>query len=99
MDGLSGAQTAAQEAWEEAGVTGHCDRCSVGQFSFVKYRNRLGHVMCRVKVYPLLVGGLSDRFPEAAQRRRKWFSLEKAAQAVSNRDLSALLRAAMLNPV
>ncbi|MGV6802809.1 MAG: NUDIX hydrolase [Ruegeria sp.] len=98
MTGLSGSETAAQEAWEEAGVTGCCDTRIIGQFSFVKRRKGIGQVLYSVEVYPLRVFGLSDEFPEVAQRRRQWFVPEMAAQNVSIRNLSALLRDIPFNP-
>ncbi|MFD0909387.1 NUDIX hydrolase [Ruegeria arenilitoris] len=98
IDGLSGAETAAQEAWEEAGVTGCCETRSIGQFSFDKHHRDLGRVTCVVDVYPLLVAKTADRFPEVAERRRRWMLPEKAAQAVSIGGLSGLLRSNALNP-
>ncbi|SHI43551.1 8-oxo-dGTP pyrophosphatase MutT, NUDIX family [Ruegeria lacuscaerulensis ITI-1157] len=92
IDGLSGSETAAREAWEEAGVSGSCAADSIGHFSFVKRRKDVGQVMCRARVYPLRVTALSDDYPEAGQRRREWFSFEDAADRVSDRDLSALIR-------
>jgi len=92
IDGLSGSESAAREAWEEAGVSGSCAERNIGHFSFVKRRKGVGQVMCRASVFPLQVRSLSDDFPEAGQRRREWFSLEDAAERVSDRDLSALIR-------
>jgi hypothetical protein len=37
------------------------------------------------------VDRLADRYPEKGQRRRKWFSPEKAARKVDEPDLRALI--------
>ncbi len=92
IDGLSRAESAAREAWEEAGVTGYCSVHSIGAFSFAKRRKRVGSVMCRADVFPLRVTGVADQYQEAGQRRRKWFTLDQAADRVLDSDLSALLR-------
>lgn len=98
IDGLSGAETATQEAWEEAGVTGRCEKRCVGRFSFMKQRRDQGRVVCLVDVYTLRVQGITDRFPEADERRRKWMAPEMAARAVSIDELSALFRTVAFTP-
>ena len=92
ITGLSDAESAAREAWEEAGATGHCDTRRIGSFAHAKHHKRLGRVMCLVDVFPLRVTEVAEIFPEAGQRRRAWFKLDEGADRVSGRDLSALLR-------
>lgn len=92
MDRRTPAQSAAQEAWEEAGVTGEAhDRC-LGLFSYAKQYQGMGTLPCVVMVYAVQVARLSARFPERGQRRRKWFSLKKAATKVSEPELARILR-------
>lgn len=92
MPGLTAAETATQEAWEEAGVVGKCGDQSLGQFPFVKMRPRKGPVLCMVDVYPLHVKSLAQEFPEKGQRKRQWCSLKKAASKVASPELAAILR-------
>ncbi|MFT4149867.1 MAG: NUDIX hydrolase [Paracoccaceae bacterium] len=102
MSHLCPAEAAAQEAWEEAGVEGAVSPDSVGFYSYDKAM-KSGALPCMVAVFPLRVARLADRFPEAGQRRRKWFDAAKAARKVAEPELRVLLNAvgedpALLNP-
>ncbi|MGL5008812.1 MAG: NUDIX hydrolase [Paracoccaceae bacterium] len=91
MDGRSGPEAAAQEAWEEAGVEGQVAPEVLGLFGYDKVLSPdLSHP-CMVSVYPLRVASLSRRFPERHERRRKWFTAEKAARKVAEGELRNLL--------
>ena len=92
INGLNPHQTAAREAWEEAGVSGLCGTESLGRFAYVKNRPNKPSALCVVDVFPLYVQHLAAQFPEVAERRRKWFSPKKAAQRVASADLASLLR-------
>ena len=91
MDGCSPAETARQEAWEEAGVSGKVFDRSLGSFDYIKDPGE-ADIPCRIDVYPLKVKKLLDRFPEKGQRRRKWFSLREAAAKVEEAELQKILR-------
>jgi 8-oxo-dGTP pyrophosphatase MutT (NUDIX family) len=88
-----GANSAAREAWEEAGVEGAVDPRCLGVFAYDKLQPAEASVPCVVGVYSLRVQRLSRRFPERNQRRRKWFSIEKAAKRVAEPELRALMLA------
>lgn len=92
IDGLSPAQTAAREAWEEAGVVGRVQDVCLGLFSYCKVTDMGGELPCVAMVYPVKVKTLAGRFPERGQRRRKWFSPKKAAARVQERELARILR-------
>lgn len=92
IPGLTASEAAAQEAWEEAGVSGRCSAQSIGQFPFVKLRPRKGSVLCMVDVHPLHVKSVAQEFPENGQRRRQWCSLKKAAAKVASPELAVILR-------
>ncbi len=92
IDGLTPAETAAQEAWEEAGVVGDCIPDQLGQFTYLKQRPDQAPAMCVVDVFPLHVRSVMSSFPEKGERRRKWCSPKKAALKVSSPELAALLR-------
>lgn len=91
-DGMTPAECAAKEAWEEAGVTGKAqDRC-LGLFAYAKVIEKGTSLPCVAMVYPVKVKSLSKDFPEAGERRVKWFSPKKAAQKVSEPELARILR-------
>lgn len=93
IDGLTGPATAAQEAWEEAGVKGTVGDARLGVYGYRKVLGPHAEVPCQVSVFGLKVGGLAARFPERGQRQRKWFSAAKAARRVAEPELRALLTA------
>ncbi|WP_438942737.1 NUDIX hydrolase [Primorskyibacter marinus] len=79
-------ETAQQEAWEEAGVRGDLHDACIGIFTYSK-----AGMTCVAMVHPLKVKTLKQTYPEAGQRRRKWFGRKKAAAAVREADLAQLL--------
>ena len=89
--GKSPEASAAQEAWEEAGVTGETAVAALGLYAYDKARKSREALPCVVQVYPLRVEGLAKRFPERKERRRRWFAVEKAAKLVAEPELRALL--------
>lgn len=91
MEKLSPAQAALQEAWEEAGVRGAIAETSIGSFNYTKVLSPKRSVQCAVQVFALRVSELADKFPERKERRRKWFSAEKAAGKVMEPELRHLL--------
>ncbi len=92
MDGLTPAQTAAAEAWEEAGVDGQVTDFALGIYSYAKRMDDETVLPCIVTVFPLKVKRLADDFPEMGQRKRKWFSLAKGAEKVTEPELAAIIR-------
>jgi 8-oxo-dGTP pyrophosphatase MutT (NUDIX family) len=91
MSGLAPEATAAQEAWEEAGVAGLVSPLCVGRYGYQKCLTPEAQVPCAVAVYGLQVLSLADSFPEAAERRRQWFPLGTAATLVNEPDLGRLI--------
>ncbi|NOD46876.1 MULTISPECIES: NUDIX hydrolase [unclassified Ruegeria] len=92
IPGLSRADTALQEAWEEAGVAGQSFGEQVGQFLHHKHRLNRPPVPILVDVFPVLVRSVSQDFPEQGMRKRKWYPLKKAALKVHSPGLAELLR-------
>jgi 8-oxo-dGTP pyrophosphatase MutT (NUDIX family) len=91
--GLAPAETAAREAWEEAGVEGDIADYGLGVFDYDKVLGPKGCIPCSVEVFGLRVAELKGKFPERKERRRKWFDFEKAARKVAEPQLRALLLA------
>jgi 8-oxo-dGTP pyrophosphatase MutT (NUDIX family) len=85
------AEAAAREALEEAGVIGDVHKLSTGIYTYFKLLEGGASVLCGVRVYPLLVKRQLKSFKEAGQRVLEWFSVEDAADAVKEPELSALI--------
>ncbi len=89
--GEAGAATAVREAWEEAGVKGEVGGDCVGLYAYHKVLGPERGVPCIVAVYPIEVRAQSRAYPEAGERRRKWFSAKKAAARVAEPELREIL--------
>jgi len=90
-DGRTPAGSAAEEAWEEAGVEGQVAEAPLGLYSYDKVLKPGVAQPCVVTVFALRVARLRRRFPERGERRRKWFAAIKAARKVAEPELRALL--------
>ncbi len=88
-EGLSPADSAAKEAWEEAGVRGSVDENALGRYCYGKWGG-----VCRVEVFLLSVREQSEIWPEQAARHRRWMRPEEAAGLVREKDLADLIAAA-----
>lgn len=94
IDGKTGAGSALQEAWEEAGVQAQkVDEDPIGSFDYAKVLDDGAAQPVRVSVYRIKVDALADEFPEAGQRERRWMRPEDAADLVAEPELQDLLRA------
>jgi 8-oxo-dGTP pyrophosphatase MutT (NUDIX family) len=90
-DALSSAQSAAREAYEEAGVRGPVTSDPVGSYDYEKVRDGGGAVDCVVYVHALEVSEQLADWPERHERETEWFSREAAAEAVAEPDLRNLI--------
>ena len=90
---LSRADTAAQEAFEEAGVkgavTGHG---SLGTYAYAKGLKDGRHIDVQVTVFLLVVENELDAWPEQAERERRWYDWQEAAVLVAEPKLAAIIR-------
>ena len=92
--GKSPAESAAQEAYEEAGIVGEVGPDAIGRYSYEK-RRRLGTLVpAVVHLFPMKVAEERDDWPEKGQRERRWFAAGEAAAAVHEAELAQLIRAA-----
>ena len=91
MIGKSLAAAAAQEAFEEAGVEGRIDPKPIGSFRHSKQHLIFGEIDVRILVHALRVESELPKWPEAAQRERRWFSSEAATQKVNSKALGRLI--------
>jgi 8-oxo-dGTP pyrophosphatase MutT (NUDIX family) len=90
IPGLEPHESAAREAFEEAGLVGYVDPKAVGSF---RYNKRLGprQVRCTVEVFQLHVDHQRAHWLEKGERETRWFSAKKAASLVSEPDLKKIL--------
>ncbi len=93
IPGLSGAATAAVEAYEEAGIEGHVHDTPLGTYRYDK-RTRRRLIPCEVTVFPMRVDVERDDWPERAERRTLWVEGDEAADLVDEPGLAALMRMA-----
>jgi 8-oxo-dGTP pyrophosphatase MutT (NUDIX family) len=93
IDTLSPAETAATEAWEEAGIRGKVKDMCLGVYGYMKI-GEAGEddLPCVVAVYPIKAKSMATKYPESKERRRKWFSPKKAARKVAEPELRRILQ-------
>lgn len=91
MVGKSLADSAAQEAFEEAGIKGKVDPEPIGSFRHVKEHLLLGELEVDIQVHPLAVKKELGDWPERGERTRKWFAIKEAAAQVDSTELRKLI--------
>jgi 8-oxo-dGTP pyrophosphatase MutT (NUDIX family) len=84
---MSPHDSAAKEAWEEAGVIGQ-----VNPNKFGSYKYRKNGKIYHVQMYSLPVEAVSEKFPEAGQRIRQWVDIDKAVSQVKQPSLKRILK-------
>jgi 8-oxo-dGTP pyrophosphatase MutT (NUDIX family) len=94
VPGLSPAQSAALEAWEEAGIHGAILGGEIGAYRYEKRRRDGSATPARVHLFLLAVTEELDRWPERKMRERRWLAPEEAAEAVDEPELKALILSA-----
>ncbi|HEX8623497.1 MAG TPA: NUDIX hydrolase [Allosphingosinicella sp.] len=94
ISGKSPAESAAQEAFEEAGIVGEVESEPLGLYSYEKRRRLRGPVPASVHLFRMIVAEERDDWPEKGQRDRRWFAAAEAAAAVHEDELARLIRLA-----
>jgi 8-oxo-dGTP pyrophosphatase MutT (NUDIX family) len=90
--GFKPAQTAALEAYEEAGVRGRVSSRPLGHYVYEKrMADRVTSFPCDVQVFPLLVKTQLKKWPESRQRKVQWFPILEAAALIDDDDLRKLI--------
>ena len=91
---MSPADSAAREAFEEAGVRGHiAGDTPIGSYTARKKIGSRTSVL-PVDVFLLRVSLVLDAWPECLERQRGWFKPDVAAKLVEDPELAALIEAA-----
>jgi 8-oxo-dGTP pyrophosphatase MutT (NUDIX family) len=91
MAGKTLADSAAQEAFEEAGIKGRIEPEPIGTFRHVKQHVLFGEMEVDIQVHPLTVERELKDWPERGERLRKWFKLDEAAERVDSDELRELI--------
>jgi 8-oxo-dGTP pyrophosphatase MutT (NUDIX family) len=92
--GLKSNETALREAWEEAGVRNStAANDPVGTFTYQKRQSSGWEIPVKTLVYSVAVEDLSEDFPEAHERSRKWVAADDAAEMVNEVELKSIFRA------
>lgn len=84
---LTPRESAAQEAWEEAGITGQVSQSAINSYRYNKWGGT-----CQVKVFLLQVETVLDNWPER-WRDRQWLSVKEAASRVDEEELKQIILA------
>lgn len=91
VEGKSPADSAAVEAFEEAGVEGTVHPECLGIYSYIKEVEEGPDLPCVVSLYAMRVKRLLGKYPEDHQRNRKWYSRKKAAALVNEPELQHII--------
>jgi 8-oxo-dGTP pyrophosphatase MutT (NUDIX family) len=85
--GTSPIESAAKEAYEEAGVKGRANPKLLGEYQYKKWGGT-----CVVQVFGLEVTKVLDSWPEGGVRQRKRLSKDRAVELLEEADLKKMLR-------
>jgi 8-oxo-dGTP pyrophosphatase MutT (NUDIX family) len=85
--GQTAGETALQEAWEEAGLTGVLQSEPLGSYVYEKWCG-----LCHVTVFLMQVSEEAELWPERDLRRRSWVSLAGALERLDDAGLCDILR-------
>jgi 8-oxo-dGTP pyrophosphatase MutT (NUDIX family) len=84
-------ETAAAEAYEEAGVHGVIGQRRIGRFRKRRLK-KAQPVMCDVHIFPLKVKRQRKKWPEKNERSRIWVAPREAAKLVKNAGLRRAIK-------
>ncbi len=85
--GHTPAESAAAEAWEEAGLLGTLRPEPVGSYQYEKFG-----LVHSVAVFVLTVAEIRADWPERTVRRREWVSFDTAIERLDEPELREILR-------
>ena len=84
--GLSPAESAAKEAYEEAGLIGVVHHQEAGNYRYRKFGK-----LFSVQVYPLFIETMLDEWDEMHDRQRKLVTPAEAVELVEHKDLRRII--------
>ena len=86
--GMTAADSAAKEAYEEAGIHGNISSSPIGAYRYDKWEGE-----CRVEVFLLKVHTELETWPEESVRQRRWMTITDAARVIEEPQLQELILA------
>ena len=89
---------AAREAGEEAGISGAVAPNEIGRYYYFKQLSSGSEKRCQVRVFPMEIDRVRDKWPERRKRQRAWFSPQEAAKRVREPDLAQIIGQSAANP-
>ncbi len=92
VDQMRPAAAAMMEAYEEAGVDGKVVDFCLGLYSYQKTIEDSEGLPCVAAVFPVKVKSLLKKYPERKERKRRWFSVSKAATKVVEPELARIIK-------
>ena len=84
---LSARDSAAKEAFEEAGVEGQISTEPIGEYVYKKWGGT-----CHVTLFAMKVTKVLDDWPESDMREREWFTIKKAATLLKESQLIEIIQ-------
>ncbi|BAY10541.1 NUDIX hydrolase [Calothrix sp. NIES-2098] len=93
-NGMSPPDSAAKEAWEEAGIIGQINTREIGTYRYRKQGKNY-----RVKMYLLPVEQLSEDYPEAGHRERQWLDVPNAIGLIKVTSLKRIFKVFLLTDI
>ena len=88
VEGMTPHDSAAHEAWEEAGVTGEIESTPIGSYYLPVTEERPRPI--EVQMFPLLVTGQREDWQGRGQRYRHWAVLAEARRLITHDGLADL---------
>jgi 8-oxo-dGTP pyrophosphatase MutT (NUDIX family) len=88
--GQTAAESALQEAWEEAGLVGLLDQEPLGSFLYEKWCGT-----CHVVVFLMQVTDVASSWPERELRQRVWLSPTGALARIDDPGLADIVKVAL----
>jgi 8-oxo-dGTP pyrophosphatase MutT (NUDIX family) len=92
MKGKKPHDAGAQEALEEAGLTGKIAKTQLGSYHYLKRLKNGAALLCRVDVFPLRVARQRKNWREKSERVTQWFPYLAAAEHVAEPELKQLIK-------
>lgn len=92
INGFSNAETALQEAFEEAGVRGKISQRPIGRVQTTKNNGNGFRIKIDLIVYELEVSSQEPNFPEKDQRKIVWLPVQEAIKRCDDISISFLLK-------
>ena len=89
---MTPAESAANEAFEEAGVTGDHNERPLGMYIYEKSSLSGESYPCLVTVFSLEVEKVLPDYPEKAERQREWFNIFDTLKRVKEPELKLLIK-------